>query len=121
MLSGVREGSNNHPTDYPSQLSTCLITHSKHLMTGPKGREQSLSVLLNLPTQKTGENIGPQCILGVLCFLLICYYYFRLEFCFQMPVSGSSIATSEKVNKPLQFLRGKCIVEYCSLNTHFIL
>ena len=67
--------------------------------------------------------IGPQCVLGVLCFLLMCYryYYFRLEFCLQMLVSGSSIATSEKVNKPLQFVRGKCMVEYCSLNTHFII
>ena len=38
-----------------------------------------------------------------------------------MPVSGSLIATSEKVDKPLQSFCGKCMVEYCLLNTHFIL
>ena len=57
----------------------------------------------------------------VLCFMLVCFYSFRLEFCFQMPVSGGLIATSEKVGKPLQFLSGRCMVEYRLLNTHFIL
>ena len=43
--------------------------------------------------------IGPQCALGVLCFMLVCFYSFRLEFCFQMSVSGSLTAASEKVDK----------------------
>ena len=40
---------------------------------------------------------------------------------FQMLVSASLIATSEKVDNPLQFLSGKCMVEYYLRNTHFIL
>ena len=35
----------------------------------------------------------------VLCFMLVCCYSFRLEFCFQMSVSGSLTAASEKVDK----------------------
>ena len=35
----------------------------------------------------------------VLCFMLVCSYSFRLEFCFQMSVSGSLTAASEKVDK----------------------
>ena len=63
----------------------------------------------------TKKKIGPQCVLGVLRFMLVCFYSFRLEFCFQMPVSGSLIPKSEKVDKPLRFLSRKCMVEYCSL------
>ena len=61
------------------------------------------------------KKIGPQCALGVLCFKLVCFYSFRLEFCFQMLVSGSLTAASEKVDKPLRCLSGKCMVEYCLL------
>ena len=49
----------------------------------------------------TPKKIGPQCALGVLCFMLVCFYFFRLEFCFQMSVSGSLTAASEKVDKLL--------------------
>ena len=35
----------------------------------------------------------------VLCFMLVCFYSFRLEFCFKMSVSGSLTAASEKVEK----------------------
>ena len=67
------------------------------------------------------KKIGPQCALGVLCSMLVCFYSFRLEFCFQMSVSGSLTAASEKVDKPLRCLSGKCMVEHCLLYAHFIL
>ena len=67
------------------------------------------------------QKIGPQRALGVLCSMLVCFYSFRLEFCFQMSVSGSLTAASEKVDKPLRCLSGKCMVEHCLLYAHFIL
>ena len=53
--------------------------------------------------------------------MLVCFYSFRLEFCFQMSVSGSLTAASEKEDKPLRCLSGKCMVEHCLLYAHFIL
>ena len=46
---------------------------------------------------------------------------FRLEFCFPMPVSGSSVATSEKVDKPIVKWEMHDRILLICLNTHFIL
>ena len=81
-------------------------------------RFQRVSAGGSVPLEK---KIGPQCALGVLCFILVCFSSFWLEFCFQMSVYGSLTAASEKVDKPLRFLSGKCMIEYCLLYAHFIL
>ena len=38
-----------------------------------------------------------------------------MECCSQISVSGSWITASEKVDKSLQLLSGKCMAEYCLL------